>query len=220
MNSIYLTFQKYQDPELAKEIARLLHENKIEFEIEDHNQFFDPSFANNKVDPNIILKLKPEDFKRADYILHKYYAQQLDSVDKEYYLFDFSDDELEEIISKPDEWGKFDYQLAQRILKERGKEVNPNEIEYLKIQRINDLSKPEATSKFWIILGYVSAILGGVLGFIIGWVLAHFKKTLPNGQRVYNYVESVRKHGKIIFYLSFVGLILWIARNFSQFFSN
>jgi hypothetical protein len=30
-----------------------------------------------------------------------------------------------EIFSRPDEWGTFDYQLAQQLLMERGFEVTP-----------------------------------------------------------------------------------------------
>ena len=38
---------------------------------------------------------------------------------------------LREIIAKRDEWGAFDYALAQKILRDRGQEVAPEELEKL-----------------------------------------------------------------------------------------
>lgn len=44
---MYLTFQKFNDPGLALQIAELLKQNGINCLLEDNQKFFDPSFANN-----------------------------------------------------------------------------------------------------------------------------------------------------------------------------
>jgi hypothetical protein len=144
----------------------------------------------------------------------------LDEVDKDYYLFSFSDAELAEIISRPDEWGHLDYQLAQKILKERGKGIDDSEIELLKFRRFNELAEPESTNDIWIVLGYVASltggifgILGGFIGILAGWSLAYWKKTLPDGQKVYVYNDQARRHGKVMIILSVVtSILLFILR--------
>ncbi len=206
----YLTFQKFNDIGLAKEIAERLKQNGIECLLENNRPNFDPSCAFNTVETDISIKLKPDNFSKANKALEDYYQKDLENVDKDYYLFDFTDEELIEIISKPDEWCHFDYQLAQKILTGRGKEIKPEVATLLKKQRIKDLSAPETTNKYWIYLGYLSALFGGLFGLIIGWTLAYLKKTLPDGQRVYVYRDEERNHGTRMLLLSCISLIFWI----------
>ena len=134
---------------------------------------------------------------------------ELDNVDKTHYLFEFTNDELFDILSKPDEWNALDYQLAKKILNDRGREVNDEIIESLKEQRIAELAKPDESNRVWIFFGYLSALLGGLFGIIAGWHLFTYKKTLPDGQRVYEYSEKDRRHGRRIFYLGII--ILYIS---------
>jgi len=209
MKEPFLTFQKFNDMGLAEAISARLKENGIESLLENNQKFFDPSFAHNSVEADISLKLRPEDFPRADQALADYYQQRVDSVDKDYYLFGFTDQELIEILRKPDEWGHFDYQLTQKILRDRGMEIGPETTRLMKAERIAELAQPKASNTSWIFIGYISAIMGGVFGIVIGATLAYFKKTLPDGQRVYGYREEERRHGKIILGLSLISAVIW-----------
>ena len=168
MTDTFLTFQKFNDIELAKEVAGRLKQNGIDYSLEENQKFFDPSFANNSIEPDISIKLKADDFSKAHKALEEYYNKTLDNVEQDYYLFDFTDEELIEIVSKPDEWGHFDYKLAQKILRDRGKEIKPEVAELLRTQRIKDLAQPDTTHKYWIYVGYFSAIFGGLFGIMIG----------------------------------------------------
>ncbi len=210
MTENYLTFKKYNDIELAKEIGEQLKANQIEYIIEDDKQFFDATFANNSFSPDISLKIKAQDFKKANDILNELYKGTINSVDKDYYLFEFTDKELLEIISKPDEWGEFDYQLAQQILAERGNEIKPDIVGLLTEQRIKELSKQEPTSKYLIYRGYLSAILCGFIAILFGYDLAYSKKTLLNGDQVYTYGDNERKHGKRIVLIGVVNVVFWV----------
>ena len=80
----------------------------------------------------------------------------------------------------------------------------------IKKQRIIELSKPEEGQNSYIIIGYICAILGGLLGLFIGWHLLTYKKTLPNGSQVYAYSENDRKQGNRIVILGGIFLVLWI----------
>lgn len=209
MAETFLTFQKFHDIEIANEIAEQLNQNGIQFLLEENQKTnFDPSFANNPTEPGILIKVRPEDFAIAHKALEDYYKKQLATVEPSYYLFEFSDEELMEIIAKPDEWGDFDYQLAQKILSDRGKGINSSTVQKLKEQRIDELSAPEKASNSLIIAGYFFALFGAVFGIVIGAHLSKSKKTLPNGKRSFVYGDEDRKNGKRILWMSLIILSL------------
>jgi hypothetical protein len=210
MAAAFQTFQKFNDIGLANEIAERLKQSNIDCEIENY-RIFEPSFANNTVEPDICLLLRPEDFVKAHQALDDYYKTQLDGVEKDYYLFDFTDQELLEILIKPDEWGHFDYQLAKKILGERGKEMTAEVLDLLKQQRKVDLSRKETAHKYLIWFGYFIALLGGFFGVIIGLTLTYYKKTLPDGETIYAYGESERNHGMRILIISAISLVFWLV---------
>ena len=121
------------------------------------------------------------------------------NVDSSHYLYSFSEEELLDILLKPDEWSVFDFELSRKILKERGKDFSPGVLDLIKKRRIEELAKPEPSQSTWIFAGYLFAFTTGVIGALIGWHLMVFKKTLPDGKRVYGHNESDRRHGQFIF---------------------
>jgi hypothetical protein len=205
----YLTFQKFPDRDSALELAGLLKEHGIEAVIADTSGGFEPTFANNPLAKEYRIKIKKENFEAANKLLLQISAEQIGNVDKDHYLFGFSDEELQEIVAKPDEWSQFDFLLAQKILKERGKEVKPENIEKIKKERLMELSKPDSNEAGWIIAGYIFAFLGGLLGIFIGHHLRYHKKTLPNGERVYAYSAGDRRNGYNIFIIGIVCFVFW-----------
>jgi hypothetical protein len=210
MNEEFITFEKFNDQNSAIEFGELIAEQNIEFLLKDNSLSFDPTFANNGFGKEYCIKLKKSDFEKVNKILADKSESEIHDIDKDYYLFSFSDDELIEVVSKSDEWNKFDISLAKKILKGKGKEITPEEIEEIKEQRILELSKPEEGQKIYIVLGYITAFLGGLLGVFIGWHLLTYKKTLPNGSRNYAYSENDRKQGNRILIIGGIFLVFWI----------
>jgi uncharacterized protein YciU (UPF0263 family) len=204
----FLTYHKSSDRGEVIDIGQLLTAKGIECQFEDNSTTFDPSFANNEFSKEFRIKIQQQDFEKADEILLEFSAQKLEDIDADYYLFSFSNQELLELITKSDEWSKFDYLLAQKILKDRGQEVSGETIDMLKEERIATLSKPNNNQKSLVITGYFFVLLGGIIAIFIGWHIWTHKKTLPNGDSVYGYTEKGRKHGRIIFILGIVFLIL------------
>lgn len=209
-NSKFITFQKFNFKEDALELASFLKDSAIEYRIEDTSSGLDGSFGNTELTIDYLIKLQEEDFEKADTLLLQLSSRLIETVDSTHYLFDFTNEELTEIIVKKDEWNHFDYLLAQRILKERGEEIVPEQIELYRKQRIDDLSKPDADQGVWIFLGYFFALLGGFLGIFIGWYLKTHKKTLPNGERIFNYSPSNRRSGGRILFIGVISMVLWI----------
>jgi hypothetical protein len=207
----YLTYKKSNSIDELAEIKNLLDNNNIENIIEESSSSVDLTFSGGNIfDKEIRLKIRPSDFEIADKLLEEQAKNAIYEIDQDHYLLEFTDQELLEIIGKPDEWSKTDFISAQKILKSRGVEISQEKIDHLKKERIATLSTPEKGNAGWIALGYITALLGGLLGIFIGWHLLSFKKTLPNGQRVYEYDINSRKHGQIILIIGIVCLAISI----------
>lgn len=192
------------------EVGVLLKENNIDYLIEESPARFNPAFVDNGLEKEFTVKIKKEDFAKAEKIQEKIILDQLDHVDSDYYLFNFSDQELMEILTNRYEWGQFDFLLAQKLLKERGTQVSAEELETLKDEHLSVLAAPEESEKGWIMAGYISVLFGGLIGIVIGWFLYKTKKMLPNGDIIYSYSETDRKHGFIIFSIGIVVFTLGI----------
>lgn len=209
--SEFVTYEKFATIAELKEFVELLQSNEIPYELEDDVQVFDVSFANIQHHRDYRIKLYPEDFERVNELRNTIAIAELDEIDPDYYLFDFTDEELIDLISKQDEWSPFDFQLAQKILKDRGREISPQKIDELRDGRIKELAEVEKHDTGWIVAGYIFAILGGLIGLVIGWYIVSSKKTLPNGERIYTYSESDRRHGKIILIIGIPVLVISLA---------
>ena len=210
MKEEFLIFQKFNTESQAVDFGSLLNVNRIEFLIENISINFDPILSNNEFGKEYCVKIKKDDFEKANDILREKAKTEINEIQDDYYLLSFTDEELIDVIEKSDEWNKFDVELAQKLLKERGNEITTEQISELKKQRIIELSKPEEGQNVYIIIGYVCALLGGLLGIFIGWHLTTYKKTLPNGNRIYAYSENDRKQGNRILILGIVFIVFWI----------
>ena len=221
--SEFVTYEKFATIGELKEFVELLQENNIPYELEDDIQLLDAGFANPNHHRDYRIKLQQADFEPVNELRNSLALLELDQVDQDYYLFQFTDEELIDLISKKDEWSPFDFQLAQKILKDHGKEISSLRMDELKNSRIKELATVEKHSIGGIIAGYILTACGGVLSFviygymstllvliglIIGGYIVSSKKTLPNGERIFTYGDSDRKQGKIILIIGAPMLII------------
>ena len=196
MQEAMVTFQLLHNKAMAEEMAAVLQRHGIETDIVPTKQYFDPSFAFNKTEPEINLKMNPADFTKAREVLGSWYEARAGEVEDHYYLFRFTDHELMEIIRQPDEWGIFDLALAKRILAQRGIAIPAVAEQQAMAARVKEQEKPETISRGWIIFGYALSLLGGFFGIMMGWLLSTLRKTTLEGNRVPVYDDDVRKQGK------------------------
>jgi len=204
MSEEYLRFKLFPDKATAEDFAEVLKQTGIDYHVEEDTLVFDPSYANNPLSKEYAIMVKQPDFKAALHAYDEYFARQLNHVPEDYYLYAFTNDELLEILAKPDEWGAFDYQLAQALLKERGIEVSKEKTERLKAERYKEIAQPESEPVKNIVGYYIVSVLFFPIGLIIGWVWGYSKKQLPDGHRVSNYNSVVQKHGRTIFLISII----------------
>jgi hypothetical protein len=207
METELITYKKFNDVGLANELAETLTRHNINYRVEEESTLFNPAFNTDETSKDYVVKINADDFTRVTEILRNEEAESVEATASDHYLYGFTNEELTDLVSKPDEWSEFDNLLAFKILKERGVNITEQTIKQLSNQRIEELKQPEPSPTFGIVVGYLFALLGGALGIFIGWYLAYSKKTLPNGEQVFSYTEADRAQGKRIFYLSIAVLI-------------
>jgi hypothetical protein len=237
MDETFLTFQIFTDGTIAEKFAARLDQCKIPYKMVYDSLAPDSASGDQKGAPDVRIKIMQKDFPEAYKELADYYKGQPRLTDNDYYLYDCSDEELMEIIDKPNEWDQHDLNLAKKILKKRGKEIQlqkNNVVRSIKadvpIQKKVKKpkprkSKPRKANKKWlakkikffksfalpersVLLGYLAAVLIAPLGIYIGWTMAYGKNIAPDGQVSYAYEEEKRGHGGKILIIS---LIITIA---------
>lgn len=211
MSTVLSTYRKFIYKDDALELIKILEENHIPYELANNSSQLDSSFGGDINTKQFELKIQKEDFEEVEKLEEELVKVDVENAEEDYYLFDYSDEELIEIVTKKEEWNKFDYLLAQRILKQRGKEINPELLKVINKQRIDSLSRQEESPTWLIIIGYTAACLGGFLGIFIGGYLMYYKKALPNGDRMYGFGKKDRNHGQNILILSGVAFLIWIG---------
>ena len=140
MKETYSVFRRYPTIFQAKELEDLLNQSNIDTQLTDNIAPVDASFSGSTLLNEYEIKIQFEDFEKAELILENEAENLIDQVDSNHYLFDFTDDELYDILLKADEWSEFDYKLAQKILTRRGKSIDGNLLKALKKQRIESLT--------------------------------------------------------------------------------
>lgn len=227
MTNEVIAFQEFPDEISAQEFASKLAAANIDYKIAKIPPLLDRIYIGHSSMSSTVVKIREADFVRAREVMTAYYEDLVKDIERDYYLFDFSTQELKDIVSKPDEWGPFDYQLAKKILAERNETVNTDSIPEILRERKAKLSEPDSADTglyiaawFFIVWGILSIfynridlmpymMLVSFMSFVIGIRIYQGKKTLPDGERVWTFKESDRKHGMIIMYL---GLAVFLVK--------
>ncbi len=214
-NPDLIPYEHFVQREQADELAEALEKAGIFALVESSAPLvFDPTFANNA--PEYMVCIDADDFERADSLQQAWSEENFARLPKTYPLFGCDNQQLMQILREEDKWSKFDAWLAQKLLRERGEEVDKAKIQAWRSERLADLRKKEPRPTGLLILGYVLAILGGLLALFVGWHLQNNSRQLPNGERVFAYSEEVRQQGKIIFYIALFVMALFALWNLSQ----
>lgn len=226
MGERFLTFHTFSDVDIANDFAETLRGKGIAFVLEQTPQMLDSVIIGTSSLPDIAIKLLPEDFNKGHRCLEEYYRPSVNAVEKDYYLFSFTDKELFDLLRKPDEWGYLDFQLARKILNDRGFPVDDTSLEALREERIKFLARPERSGSFLFFVAYFFILCGllyvisplfnffdytfcsVLVSFFIGRHIGRTRKVLPDGQRVFYYREKDRKQGKKI---ANIGLVVFLC---------
>jgi len=216
MTEEFKTFMSFAEPDLAQEIATILADGKILYNIYDTRKDFDPAFSNSELGKEVLVQIRPQDFRKAETLVNEKMPFQIDSVDPDHFLFGFSDNELKDVVKRADEWHVLDVKLAKYLLQQKGISISEEEMSDFRKQEMIEKSAPEKIKALWLVVAYISTLCVGPLGLLIGWYLATLKKTLPDGSQVYNYDKTDRQHGRLILFLGFLSLLAFLVLKLKQ----
>jgi len=210
----FRTYQIFSEADDATDLINFLKEHKIQYQIESYMPDVELYFGSDNSQKEFRVKILSSQFDYLSGLREEDVKKRLEEtgIDETYYLFDFTDDELLEILEKSDEWSPTDYVLAQKILTDRGSKFDLAKIKHLKEKRLEELKQPKKIHVGWLVLGLFFAIGGaftlflGFGGVLMGWFFTFSKRTLPNGEQSYSFDETTRKWGKAVFYLSILVL--------------
>lgn len=197
----YTTFQSFATEEEADQLAELLLQNDIDSLVARSRPITDEMIIGQDMQFSFHVKIHNSEFKRANEVIETRINDNLSKIGTDYYLYALSNDELKEIIHKPDQWSRQDFFIAKRILTERGIAPSEKDISEIKWNRIKEIGSPEHSSTGWIVVGYIAS-LGGVFGLFFGLTLVTSKTILPDGNKVYAYDKWTRDHGQNMIIIS------------------
>lgn len=210
-----LVFDTYPTPDAAEQAASLLRGNDIVVEINQDQRPLDNNYLGQRFDNPYLLSLPGKDFERARKILEEQTPVDPDEVDPQYHLLFFGDEELIDVMMKRDEWGDYNYKLAEALLRRRGVPIPGARIEQSKAERQRQKEKINPSDWKILLIGYCALFSGAALALakhpalilfpggiavLLGWMLSHSKRTLSTGEQVYYYKPSSRLHGLILFW--------------------
>ena len=110
METNYSLFRKISDEKLLNKLTEFLNSNEIDFKIDRKTEHTEVQILNSQT-------LKLESLLMSEKEL--FMEQEVD----DFYLQGFSDKELMDLLTEPENWSAIDYHNAVRILKERGMSV-------------------------------------------------------------------------------------------------
>jgi hypothetical protein len=198
------TFKTVATQEAADDMIVALAKENIPAEVRKDEFNLVPAYGGAAVNSNYEVLIRLEDKAKAGEIITELTTEFLKTIDPEHYLFSYSDNELLNVLGHKYEWNEIDLLLSEKILTDRGVEINQTAIKRANNQRFEELATPKKGMDIWIVLGYIFALLGGLLGLMIAYSVIKVKRNLPDGSTIYEYDHSTRRHAKIIFALSLI----------------
>ena len=206
----YGVFRRFSDQDEAESFTIDLKARGFRAEYVLNAPVQDPLFVGNGM-VRYLVTLPTDEFERAEKLLLEEAGSNMDEIPADHYLHDFNDRELMEVLVKPDEWSADDVVMAEHLLRERGMPVSSDAVDIMREARLSDLRKEAPPQTPFIVVGYIAALLGGLIAVAIGWYINTAKRTLPNGERVYVYRASDRRHAARIFSLGILIFLGWFA---------
>ena len=208
----FVFYKNFHQIENAEEYVSILEKNDIPYLLESSEALLDSSIIGTGLIPKAVIKILPSDFKKVNGIL----KQLLDNYDyTNHYLNELSDEELIEILEKPEEWTVEDQIIAKQILRGRGKEISEEELQEKKKKRLSALREGQKGNKTNMAFSFVAIILGYVIHVVftvggIGMALyyAFDKSTDEEGTGYFTFEPKTRKYGKIMLYCGLMVLFV------------
>ena len=114
-----IPFRRFDSWQNAQHYVEMSEKTGIEYKLEEYDK--NPVVLGSLLtEKEFLIKVRQEEFEQADEKLLQATEINVPDLEPNYYLFGFSDEELIEILVKPNEWGEVDRVLAPKLLINRG----------------------------------------------------------------------------------------------------
>jgi len=197
-------FRKYMDQNEAMSHLVTLREHGLDADL---SQIFDSGIQ------VFSIEMEEADFNAANQLLDAEPGEESTSMD----FSNYSLDELKDIIIKANEYSAEFIKLVSVELEERGiSDLTPllEDQQSHKSGVVDEIKQGTSIMPAWLVLYYIFAFAGGVLGFGIGWFVETGKTKAPDGNDYFTYDDFSRKHGKRIKWLGIIFTIFWVIERF------
>jgi hypothetical protein len=131
-------FRRFTQRLEIDEISEILQSKNIIFKISSPGSNLGSGFGSAN-EEFFELYIRHEDFDSVEQILERRAEAIAQNISTDYYLFSFSDSELQNILSNPDDWNELDVFLSAKILNDR--ESNSTEKEFKPNATIDEQNK-------------------------------------------------------------------------------
>ncbi|ASS49069.1 MAG: hypothetical protein A3D31_04940 [Candidatus Fluviicola riflensis] len=203
-----ITVKEFQDRELLGDYVDLFEKAEIPFSVEDSKPRFDATFANDESRRYYRINVAPVDLQNALELCGRMDEKIMKELPDDYYLFQFSDKELREILVRSFEWNSLDVMLAKKLLTERGVPFSEEKIAEERQEITDELDAPEKENTLIVVCGYIFCVFGGLLGLMLALLILNSKKTTHDGHRVPRYNAATRGHARNMLLIFIVVIIL------------
>lgn len=200
----FKTYMSFIDAESSLELTALLEKNEIPYILQDIKSDFDPTMSLNEANKPYLIQIQPENLEKVDQLVKDNFV--VSNVNKDHFLYDFSNEELIDVIKNKEEWHPLDVLLAKNIIQEKNIIFDEKEIVNYQEEKKLKLYNYENLPKYTIPIAYIICFAGGMLGFAIAVFLIVSKKSLPSGDKIFSYNPSVRRHAKLMLLLSSISM--------------
>jgi len=128
-----------------------------------------------------------------------------------------SDQELLDIYINSDDYQKEFVDQTFQELNKRGIPTDKYKVEKENKARLTRelMTQGRRGNEVYIVLGFISAVLGGLFGLIAGYVYSQSKQNDPSGESYYVYDKKTRESGQLMMIVGTVALIATIIWRFS-----
>jgi hypothetical protein len=207
----FVQYQQFPTAGAAHDLLALLEEHDIPCQTSRSTPTIENALSLDNGPQVFWVHLRLADTARADALQDEENRRLIAEADPSHYLFGFTDQELMDLLVHRADWSRYDVQLAEHLLGQRGHEPEVQGLQQLHTERAALPPPPEPSHPGWIIAGYVAALLGGFGGIILGWHLYSHRRTLPDGRQQHAFSARDRVHGIWIVGLGVVAVTLGLA---------
>ena len=156
-----------------------------------------------------ILLKSENDILLAQNALHEISDADIAALPKDYYLFGFTTEQLSNIITtEKDEWGEFDYALAQHLLAQRGENIEAIKASAASVPTY----KPEKMRTALKVLLVALCLMANPIPLISAYKYYTATVLDANGKKVYQYDSGTRAFAEwlLLLFVAGCGLVYYV----------